>query len=75
MLPDSGCLFLSLVCVAVAVMLVLFPGSVLRTSQVLDKTLTVLDEHLVRHRYVFSLVLFAVGYSLFRLSLLIPGFQ
>ena len=72
-MPDSGCLFLSLICLVSAVMLVLFPRSVISASRALDKTLAVLDEHLVRHRYIFSLILFAVSYSLFRLSLLIPG--
>ncbi|MBI4342222.1 MAG: hypothetical protein HY599_02515 [Candidatus Omnitrophica bacterium] len=74
-MPDSGCLFLSLVCLVAAVMLVLFPRSVIQASRTLDRTLTVLDEHLVRHRYVFSVILFAVSYSLFRLSLLIPALQ
>ena len=72
-MPDSTCLFMSLVCLIAAVMLVLFPRAVIEVSRTLDKTLTVMDEHLVRHRYVFSLILFAVSYSLFRLSLLIPG--
>ena len=72
---DSGCLFLSLVCLVTAVLLILFPRSVISASRVLDKTLGVLDEHLVRHRYVFGLILFAVSYSLFRLALLLPGLR
>lgn len=71
-MPDSGCLFVSLLCLVAAVTLVLFPRSVMQISRSLDRTLGVLDEHLVKHRYVFSLILFAVSYSLFRLSLLIP---
>ena len=70
-MPDAGCLFLSLVCLVAAVMLALFPRSIASVSRALDKTITVLDEHLIRHRYIFSLILFAVSYSLFRLSLLI----
>ena len=74
-MPDSGCLFLSLVCLVAAVMLVLFPRSMMQLSRSLDRTLTNLDEQLIKHRYVFSLILFAVSYSLFRLSLLIPALR
>ena len=72
-MPDSGCLFLSLLCLVSAVMLVLFPRNVMHLSRSLDRTLGMLDEHLVKHRYVFSLILFAVSYSLFRLALLVPN--
>ena len=70
-MPDPGCLFVSLVCLVAAIMLVLFPSSIAQASRSLDRTLTVLDDHLVKHRYVFSVVLFAVSYALFRLALLI----
>ena len=74
-MPDAACLFLSLVCLVAAVMLVLFPRSIANVSRALDKTVTVLDGYLVRHRYLFGLVLFAVSYSLFRLALLIPNLR
>ena len=74
-MPDSGCLFLSLVCFVAAIMLVLFPRSIAGASRALDKSITALDELLMRHRYLFSLVLFAVSYSLFRLALLIPNLR
>ncbi|MBI2104715.1 MAG: hypothetical protein HYT90_03915 [Candidatus Omnitrophica bacterium] len=71
-MPDIGCLFLSLVCLIVGASFILFPHALLGASRALNRTLTVLDDRLIRHRYVMGLLLFAVSYALFRLSLLIP---
>ena len=74
-MADATCLFLSLMCLLAAIMLMLFPVSVKQASRALDRTLAVVDDQLVKHRYVFGLVLFLVSYSLFRLALLIPNVQ
>jgi len=71
-MPEPGCFILSLLCLVAAVALVLFPHGLLNLSRNLNRTLTVLDDQLVRYRYLLSLVLVAVSYGLFRLSLLIP---
>ena len=74
-MPDSGCLFVSLICLIAAVMLVLFPRGTMQVSRSLDRTLTILDDYVVKHRYLFSLILFGVSYALFRLALLIGRSQ
>ena len=67
----SGGFFLSLLFLVAAVGFVLFPHGLLNLSRALNRTLTVLDDRMIKYRYLFSLVLFAVSYMLFRLSLLI----
>ncbi len=69
--PNLGCLVLSLLCLGVGVWLVLFPHNLLETSRTLNRTLTVLDEYLIRYRYVIGLILVVVSYGLFRLALLL----
>ena len=71
-MPDTGVLFLSLLCVVSGVAFVLFPNPLLRVSEALNKTLTVLDRRLMRHRYLVALLLFAVSYLLFNIALLVP---
>ena len=70
-MPEASCLLLSLLCLVVAVILVLFPHGLLDLSRTLNRTLMVLDDQLVKHRYLLSVLLVAVSYGLFRLSLLI----
>ena len=63
---------LSLLSVLLGTALFLFPGAVLRLSTALNRTLAVLDERLIRHRFVIGLVAFGAGYAFFRLALLVP---
>lgn len=71
-MSQAGCLALSLLFLVAAVVFVLFPHGLLNLSRSLNRTMTVLDDRLIKHRYLLSLVLFAVSYLVFRLSLLIP---
>ena len=70
-MSQTGCLVLSLLFLVVAVAFILFPHGLLSLNRTLNRTLTVLDDRIVKHRYLVSLVLFAVSYMVFKLSLLI----
>jgi len=70
-MPNVGCLFLSLIALGVGVSFILFPNVLLEASRKLNRTLTVLDERLIRYRYVVGLASFAVSYGLFRLAILL----
>jgi hypothetical protein len=74
-MPDSGLLFLSLICLVGAVGFVLFPHPLLAISQALNRTLVSLDDKLIRYRYVCGALLFVVSYLCFQLALLIPNLQ
>jgi len=54
-MPNVGCLFLSLIALGVGVSFILFPNVLLEASRKLNRTLTVLDERLIRYRYVVGL--------------------
>lgn len=71
-MPDTGCLFLSLLSVVVGAMFVLFPDALQRLGRTLNRTLATLDEQLMRYRYVLGLLLFVASYGLFRLALVLP---
>lgn len=71
-MPDSGLLFVSLVCVVAGASFVLFPHPLLQFSRALNRTLVTLDEQLIRYRYLFGVLLFVVSYLCFRLALYIP---
>jgi len=72
-MPDSGFLFLSAMSVCVGAMLFLAPDCILKTSQWLNKTLVLVDQNLLRHRYVAGLLAFGAGYAFFKLALLLPS--
>jgi len=71
-MPDSGLLFISLLGAVIGGLLFLSPHTLLDWSGRLNKTLVVLDEWLIRHRYVMGLFAFAASYAFFRLALLLP---
>ena len=71
-MPDSGLLVLSGVCLATGVSFILFPDPLKRLSGVLDRTLVILDQSLMRHRYLIAVALFVTSYLFFRLALLLP---
>jgi hypothetical protein len=72
-MPDSGLLFLSLLSVVGGAMFVLFPDALMKISGALNRTLAVLDERLMRYRYILGVLLFLLSYGLFRVALLLPG--
>ena len=74
-MPDTGFLLLSGICLLAGVGFVLFPDPLLRLSTALNRTLTVLDQKLVRFRYMVGVVLFGVSYMLFNLALQVPGLR
>jgi hypothetical protein len=74
-MPDTALFLMSLVCLAVAVLLVLFPRLLLSQSRSLSRKLAVLDVRMMRYRYALSLLLVAVSYGLFRLALLFLAHQ
>ena len=71
-MPDSGLLFLSLLCIIAASSCVLFPKGLSKLSVSLNRTVKSFDEGLMRHRHLFGVLLFAVSYLLFRLAMLVP---
>ena len=72
-MPDTGLLALSGVCLVVAISCILFPQQLEKFSIALNRTITTLDQHLLRYRYMFGCLLFVMSYLFFRLALLIPG--
>jgi len=72
-MPDPGMLFVSVVCLVAGVSFFLFPHPLLNLSRALNRTLVVMDERLIRHRYVFGTLLFVVSYLCFRLALITPS--
>ena len=74
-MPDSGFLGLSVASVALGALLFLSPKSVLRFSEVLNRTLAVLDAQVVRYRYVVGLLAFVASYAFFKLALLLPSLK
>ena len=71
-MPDTGFLLLSAIAVTTAVLFVLFPNPLLKLSAGLNRTLTVLDGQLMRHRYLVAVLLFAASYLLFKAAFLVP---
>ncbi len=70
-MPDSGLLFLSLASLIVGTLLFLHPKAILVCSSFLNRTLVVLDDALIRRRYVVGLLAFIASYAFFKLALLI----
>ncbi len=71
-MPDTGLLLVSAVCLVSAVVSILFPKTLEQMSGILNRTVTVLDQHLLRHRHLLGLALFAASYLFFRLALSVP---
>jgi len=72
-MPDSGFLSLSVISVCVGAMLFLAPDLIVKMSHGLNKTLGVLDQKLLRHRYVAGVLAFVAGYAFFKLALVLPS--
>ena len=74
-MPDTGFLFLSLASLLVGVMLFLYPKGFSKFSKTLNRTLTVVDDRLMRRRYLVGLLAFIGSYAFFRLALLLPALR
>lgn len=71
-MPDTGFLFLSLVSVGVGSLLMLYPNGLLRVNESLNRTFSLMDQRLIRYRYVTALLAFVGSYAFFKLALLLP---
>jgi len=71
-MPDTGFLLFSVFCLVAGVLFILFPDALLNVNRFLNRIPVVLDERLMRYRYVVGLLLFAVSYGLFQVALLVP---
>ena len=71
-MPDTGFLFLSLVSIGVGSLLILYPQGLLRLNESLNRTLSLLDQWLIRYRYVTALLAFIGSYAFFKLALTLP---
>lgn len=69
-MPDSGLLFLCVMSLVTGSLLFLHPNALHKLSGSLNKTLFVLDERLIRHRFVSGLLVFAAAYAFFKLAML-----
>lgn len=74
-MPDTGFLFLSLLSVVVGALLILYPKGMVKLNKALNRTLTSLDERLVKHRYLVGLLAFAAGYAFFQIALMLPALR
>ena len=60
-MPDTGLLFLSVACLMAASGFVLFPDPLRRASEVLNRTLVMLDHVMMRYRYLIAVALFVTS--------------
>lgn len=74
-MPDSGFLALSLLSVVVGVMLFLAPKAIMKFSGLLNRTMTVLDDQLIHHRYVMGVLAFVASYAFFKIALMLPALR
>ena len=72
-MPDSGFLSLSVLSLVVGVLLYLYPKAILDIGKHLNRTLTILDDQMVRQRYVVGLLAFIASYAFFKLALMLPA--
>ena len=68
-MPDSGLLILCGICLIAGMGFFLFPNPLLKLSLSLNKTLAVLDQLLMRRRYLVGVMLFGASYLLFNLAI------
>lgn len=74
-MPDTGCLLLALLGLMMGSLLFLQPSALLKVSTRMNRTVTVLDKWLIKHRYVMGVLAFAAGYAFFKLALLLPSLR
>ncbi len=72
-MADSRLLLVSLLCVIIGGTLFLFPKGLAGLNQRLNTSLVLLDQWLIRYRYIIGVLAFVAGYGLFRLALLSPA--
>ena len=74
-MPNMGFICLSLASLLVGALLFLYPRALLRLSTQLNRTLSVLDDQLIRRRYIVGLLAFAASYAFFQIALLLPALK
>ena len=74
-MPDSGFLVLSLLSIVLGTALFLSPQALLKASSLVNRTLVVLDEQLMRHRYVMGVLAFVASYAFFKIALMLPALR
>ena len=74
-MPDSGFLVLSLLSIVVGVMLFLAPQAIVKFGGLLNRSLAVLDDQLIRHRYVMGGLAFVASYAFFKIALMLPALR
>ena len=58
---------LSTLSLGLGVLFILFPNPLTRLNSVLNQTLAILDQHLMRYRYLIGALLLVVSYLFFNL--------
>ena len=71
-MPDTGCLLLSVLSVTFGAIFILFPDALMKLNGVLNRTVEILDQRLMRYRYVLGVLLLLLSYGLFQVALLLP---
>ena len=74
-MPDTGLLFMSVLSLVVGTSVILFPQGILKLSAWLNRTVQMVDEPLMRYRYLVALAAFAASYAFFRIALLLPDLR
>ena len=69
---DNRLMGLSVVCIVLGVLLILYPKVFVSMSRLLDRSISVIDGLVMRYRYVVGIALAISGYALFQVALLIP---
>ena len=72
---DTGFLTLSVLSMVLGIALFLSPTTVVKLSEVLNRTLHVLDKPLIRYRYLTGVCAFVASYAFFKLALLLPSLR
>ena len=72
-MPDTGMIFLSLMCIVVGALLFLSPNALVKLNEVLNRAVNVIDTGLLRYRYLVGVLAFVASYAFFKLALLLPS--
>ena len=71
LMPGTGLFLLSMLCFMGGVSFALFPHALLKLSKTLNRSLLVLDVHLMRYRYLVGFLFMLTGYGVFQLALML----
>lgn len=74
-MPETGCILLSVLSLVLGAMFILFPERLGKLSAALNRTMAAVDERILRYRHLIGLVLFGLGYGLFKVSLMLSSLR